>query len=174
VVDGTGVPGRRADVVVDGDRVTAVVGPGHADTSGAALVELDGLVLAPGFIDVHTHYDAQVLWDPDLTPSSWHGVTTVVVGNCGFGIAPMRPEHRTTIIRTLENVEAMSAEALAAGIDWCFETFAEYLAAVDQRHPRRTVSVTAGGSRLDLSRPSWQSRRPRRRAPVAGASTLSC
>ena len=71
------------------------------------VVDLDGLVLAPGFIDVHTHYDAQVLWDGDLTPSSWHGVTTTVMGNCGFGVAPTKPEHRDVIARTLENVEGI-------------------------------------------------------------------
>ena len=80
--------------------------------AGTQVVDLDGLVLAPGFIDIHTHYDAQILWDGDLTPSSWHGVTSVVMGNCGFGVAPTRPEHRETVVRTLENVEGMSMEAL--------------------------------------------------------------
>ena len=129
LVDGTGAPPRPADVVVDGDRIAAVEAPGRASGDGD-VVDLDGLVLAPGFIDCHTHYDAQVLWDPDLTPSSWHGVTTVVMGNCGFGIAPTRPGGRETIARTLENVEGMSVEALFAGIPWTFETFPEYLDAV--------------------------------------------
>ncbi len=93
----------------------------------------------------------QVLWDPDLTPSSWHGVTSVVVGNCGFGIAPMRPANRTTIVSTLENVEGMSAEALDEGIDWCFETFAEYLDAVDRRRPRLNFAALVGHTPIRLS-----------------------
>ena len=129
LVDGTGAPPRPADVVIEADRIAAVEAPGRVSGNGD-VVDLDGLVLAPGFIDCHTHYDAQVLWDPDLTPSSWHGVTTVVMGNCGFGIAPTRPAGRETIARTLENVEGMSVEALFAGIPWTFETFPEYLDAV--------------------------------------------
>ena len=101
-------------------------------------------MLAPGFVDIHTHYDAQILWDPDLTPSCWHGVTSVVVGNCGFGIAPTRPEHRETIARTLENVEGMAFDALVEGIDWTFETFPEYLAALDGLAKRLNVGVLAG------------------------------
>ncbi len=137
MIDGTGAPARPADVAVAGDRIERVVEPGTlvAD-DGTEVVDLDGLVLAPGFIDIHTHYDAQILWDGDLTPSSWHGVTSVVMGNCGFGVAPTHPEHRDIIVRTLENVEGMSTDALDEGIDWCFETFPEYLAALD-RHPKR-------------------------------------
>ena len=101
-----------------------------AERRDTESVDCSGLVVAPGFIDVHTHYDAQVFWDPDLTPSSWHGVTTVVVGNCGFGIAPTRPADRGTIARILENVEGMTLAALEAGIPWSFETFPEYLDAV--------------------------------------------
>src|ERR1700724_4835 len=93
LVDGTGAPPRPADVVIEADRIAAVEAPGTA-SGDSDVVDLDGLALAPGFIDCHTHYDAQVLWDPDLTPSSWHGVTTVVMGNCGFGIAPTRPARR--------------------------------------------------------------------------------
>jgi len=118
LVDGTGTPARAADVGIDDGRIAAVAAPGAlpAGTGRADVIELDGLVLAPGFVDIHTHYDAQVLWDRDLTPSCWHGVTSVVMGNCGFGIAPTRPEHRSTIARTLENVEGMSVDALEAGI----------------------------------------------------------
>ena len=128
IIDRTGGPARDADVGVENGRIAAV---GDVAANGATEVELDGLVLAPGFVDIHTHFDAQVLWDPDLTPSSWHGVTTVVMGNCGFGIAPTRPEHRSTIARTLENVEGMSFDALEAGIPWTFETFPEYLDTLD-------------------------------------------
>src|SRR6202011_2942121 len=117
---------------------------------GQDVVDLDGLALAPGFIDCYTHYDAQVLWDPDLTPSSWHGVTTVVMGNCGFGIAPTRPAGRETIARTLENVEGMSVEALFAGIPWTFETFPEYLDAVERAGPKLNVAVMLGHTPLRL------------------------
>lgn len=148
VIDGTGASGRAADVVVEGDRIIAVEAPGTG--RGGAVVELDGLVLSPGFIDCHTHYDAQVLWDPDLTPSSWHGVTTVVMGNCGFGIAPTAPAGREAIARTLENVEGMSVDALTAGIPWTFESFPEYLDAVEATQPRLNVAVMLGHSPLRL------------------------
>ena len=149
LVDGTGAPPRPADVVIDADRIAAVEAPGTVSGDGD-VVDLDGLVLAPGFIDCHTHYDAQVLWDPDLTPSSWHGVTTVVMGNCGFGIAPTRPAGRETIARTLENVEGMSVEALFAGIPWTFETFPEYLDAVERAGPKLNVAVMLGHTPLRL------------------------
>ena len=128
VVDGTGAPGVRADVAIDGGRVTAV-GP---DLDGDRVLDASDHIVAPGFIDIHTHYDAQVFWDPQLTPSCFHGVTTVVAGNCGFSIAPTRPEHVDLIARTLENVEDMDVAALAAGVPWdTFSTFPEYLAAVE-------------------------------------------
>ncbi|MFB4309716.1 amidohydrolase family protein [Actinomadura sp. GTD37] len=151
LIDGTGGPARPADVAVDGGRISAVRAPGElAPGEGAEVVDLDGLVLAPGFIDVHTHYDAQILWDGDLTPSSWHGVTSVVMGNCGFGVAPALPAHRETLVRTLENVEGMSMEALEAGIDWCFESFPEYLAAIDRRPKRLNAGAFIGHSPLRL------------------------
>jgi N-acyl-D-aspartate/D-glutamate deacylase len=151
LIDGTGAPARPADVAVEQDRISQVEAPGTLRPGPHTHdVDLDGLVLAPGFIDVHTHYDAQILWDGDLTPSSWHGVTSVVMGNCGFGVAPTRPEHRDTVVRTLENVEGMSVEALNQGIDWCFETFPEYLSAVDARPKRINVAAFLGHSPLRL------------------------
>jgi len=151
LVDGSGAAARPADVAVDGGRISAVAEPGVLVPGAAAeVVNLGGLVLAPGFIDIHTHYDAQILWDADLTPSSWHGVTSVVMGNCGFGVAPTRPEHRDTIVRTLENVEGMAIEALEAGIDWCFETFPEYLAALDERPKRLNVGAFVGHTPVRL------------------------
>jgi len=149
VVDGSGSAARRADVVIEGGRI-ASVGESPGVRSGVEEVDLSGLVLAPGFIDIHTHYDAQVLWDPELTPSCWHGVTTVAMGNCGFGIAPTRPEHRSTIARTLENVEGMSAEALEAGIPWGFETFPEYLDTLDGIPKRINVGAFIGHTPLRL------------------------
>ncbi|MBX6388109.1 MAG: amidohydrolase family protein [Frankia sp.] len=135
VVDGTGAPARRADVAVAGGRVVAVAERlGSAVVAEAATVlDASGHVVAPGFIDIHTHYDAQVFWDPRLTPSCYHGVTTVIAGNCGFSIAPTRPRHRELIARTLESVEDMDVEALRAGIPWDFATFGEYLASVGSR-----------------------------------------
>ena len=147
LVDGTGGPARGADVGIENGRIAAI---GDVPANGAADVDLDGLVLAPGFVDIHTHYDAQVLWDRDLTPSCWHGVTTVVMGNCGFGIAPTRPEHRSTIARTLENVEGMAVEALEAGIPWTFETFPEYLDAVEATPTRLNVAAMIGHTPLRL------------------------
>jgi N-acyl-D-aspartate/D-glutamate deacylase len=130
VVDGTGAPGRRADVAVDGGRI---VGVGQ-DLDGARELDASGYVVAPGFIDIQTHYDAQVFWDPDLTPSSFHGVTTVVAGNCGFSIAPIRPEGVGILARTLQHVEDMSFDTLAEGVPWDeFETFPQYLEAVGRR-----------------------------------------
>jgi N-acyl-D-aspartate/D-glutamate deacylase len=126
VVDGTGAPGFAADVAI-ADGVITEIG---SDLSGRRTLAAEGHVVAPGFVDIHSHYDAQVFWDPTLTPSSFHGVTTVVAGNCGFSIAPCRPEHRDLLARTLMHVEDMDIDTLAAGIPWDFETFPEYLDSV--------------------------------------------
>ena len=131
IVDGTGSPWYRADLAIRGDAI-ATIAP-SIDAPAAKTIDAAGQVVAPGFIDIHTHYDAQVFWDPALSPSCFHGVTTVVAGNCGFSIAPTRPNHRELIARTLENVEDMNVATLAAGIPWDFETFPEYLASVERR-----------------------------------------
>ena len=165
LIDGTGAPARPADVSVEGDRIGAIGDPGSL--SGGEVIDVDGLVIAPGFIDVHTHYDAQVLWDRDLTPSCWHGVTTVIMGNCGFGIAPTRPEHRTTIAETLENVEGMTLEALATGIPWTFETFPEYLDAVASGSTRLNVGAMIGHTPLRLYVLGDDVERPATEAEVA-------
>jgi N-acyl-D-aspartate/D-glutamate deacylase len=141
VIDGTGSPARRADVRVDQGRITDV---GDVPVSGDLEVDLEGLTLAPGFIDIHTHYDAQVLWDAELSPSCWHGVTTVVLGNCGFGVAPARPADRALVLGILELVEDMDPAALRAGIGWEFESFPEYLDVVDQRAKRINVAAFVG------------------------------
>ena len=146
VMDGTGAPGREADVLVRDGRV-AEIGRG---LSAPRTLDASGCVVAPGFIDIHTHYDAQVFWDPALTPSCFHGVTTVVAGNCGFSIAPTRPEHRETIALTLEKVEDMNPATLAAGIPWDFETFPEYLASVERRGTVLNYAAYVGHTALRL------------------------
>src|SRR5260370_40626810 len=129
VFDGSGAPGRAADVAVEGG-VIREIGP---NLRGERELDASGCAVTPGFIDIHTHYDAQVFWDPTLRPSSYHGVTTVVAGNCGFTSSPTRPEHRDVIVRTLENVEDMDPATLAAGRSWDFETFPEHLEPIRRR-----------------------------------------
>jgi N-acyl-D-amino-acid deacylase len=148
VVDGTGAPGVPADVAVRDGRIVAI--GADLDRDGARVLDATGLVVAPGFIDIHTHYDAQVFWDPDLSPSCFHGVTTVVAGNCGFSLAPTRPEHRQLIARTLENVEDMNVDTLEAGVPWDFSTFPEYLEAVERRGVGLNYAAYVGHTALRL------------------------
>jgi N-acyl-D-aspartate/D-glutamate deacylase len=146
VVDGTGAPGRRADVAISGDRIAEI----GEHLTGRRELDASGQVVAPGFVDIHTHYDAQVYWDPALTPSSWHGVTTVVAGNCGFSIAPCRPEHRELIGRTLQHVEDMSLPTLEAGIPWDFESFPEYLDSVARHGTALNYTAYVGHTAVRL------------------------
>lgn len=146
VVDGSGTPGRRADVGVR-DGIVSEVGESVA---GERTLDASDQVVTPGFVDIHTHYDAQVFWDPALTPSSWHGVTTVIAGNCGFSIAPCRPEHRDLLVHTLEHVEDMSPATLDAGVPWDFETFPEYLDAVERRGTVINYAAYIGHTALRL------------------------
>ncbi len=129
IVDGTGTEGYHADISVSGG-VISEIGNG---LKGNREIDASGQVVSPGFIDIHTHYDAQVFWDPALTPSSHHGVTSVIAGNCGFSIAPCLPEHRSLLGRTLQHVEDMNLATLEAGIPWDFETFAQYMDSVERR-----------------------------------------
>jgi N-acyl-D-aspartate/D-glutamate deacylase len=129
IVDGTGQPARDGDVAIDGDRVSLVggkAGPGTREVDAA------GLLVTPGWVDIHTHYDGQVTWDPYLTPSCWHGVTTVVMGNCGVGFAPVKPDRHDWLIGLMEGVEDIPGTALAEGIRWSWESFPEYLDAIEK------------------------------------------
>ena len=130
VVDGTGAAGRAADVAIT-DGIISGIGPG---LTGRRELDASGQIVTPGFVDIHTHYDAQVFWDPALSPSCWHGVTSVVAGNCGFSIAPVRRGDRELLVRTLQHVEDMSPDTLFAGVPWDeFETFPQYLDSIEAR-----------------------------------------
>ena len=145
-MDGSGEPGREADVAITGNRISEI-GMG---LSGRVELDAGGHVVAPGFIDIHTHYDAQVFWDPALSPSCFHGVTSVIAGNCGFSIAPTRPGHQDLIARTLENVEDMNVDSLAEGIPWDFETFPEYLDSISRRGIALNFGAYIGHTALRL------------------------
>jgi len=149
LVDGTGAPRRRGDLGIRAGRIAAV---GDVGGSAARVLDAGGAVVAPGFVDPHTHYDAQVFWDRLLTPSPWHGVTTVVMGNCGFGIAPTRPAHRDLVLRTLERVEGMSLAALRAGLGepWPFEGFGDFLGAIERRGTALNVGALVGHTPVRL------------------------
>ena len=144
VYDGTGAPGRPADVSIKDGRIVAVGDAG----AGRETVEAGGLALMPGIVDLHTHYDAQVTWDPTLSPSPSLGVTTAVMGNCGFGIAPCPADRRDTMVKNLSVVEGMDLEALQAGTRWEFESFAEYMDLLRRVHPYANVGVFAQHSTI--------------------------
>jgi N-acyl-D-amino-acid deacylase len=129
VVDGTGGPSRTADVAIDDGLITAVGDLGSV--AAHRTIDADGLLVTPGVVDVHTHYDGQATWDPLLTPSSWHGVTTIVMGNCGVGFAPVRPGSQEWLVQLMEGVEDIPGTALTEGITWGWESFPEYLTALE-------------------------------------------
>jgi N-acyl-D-aspartate/D-glutamate deacylase len=124
LVDGSGGPSRHGDLAIDGETIAAV---GEVAGKGRREIDADGAVATPGFVDIHTHYDGQATWDPEITPSSWHGVTTIVMGNCGVGFAPAAPERRAFLIQLMEGVEDIPGTALDEGMTWNWETFPEYL-----------------------------------------------
>jgi N-acyl-D-aspartate/D-glutamate deacylase len=141
VVDGTGGPARppgTADIAIDGDRISEV---GEVTGRGAREVDAAGRLVTPGFVDIHTHYDGQATWDPDITPTSWHGVTTIVMGNCGVGFAPADPAKRDWLIQLMEGVEDIPGTALAEGMTWNWETFPQYLDELERM--RRVLDVSA-------------------------------
>jgi N-acyl-D-aspartate/D-glutamate deacylase len=130
VVDGTGAPRRRADVAIEGERIVAV--DEKVDVpAGARTVDAEGMLVTPGWVDIHTHYDGQVTWDPDMAPSSINGVTTLLMGNCGVGFAPARPDRHDWLISLLEGVEDIPGTALSEGMSWGWESFPEYLDVLD-------------------------------------------
>ncbi len=149
ILDGSGDGGYTGDVGIKDGKVVAL---GKAPGKSARNIDATGKYVTPGFVDIHTHYDAQIMWDKMLSISPWHGVTTVVMGNCGFGIAPTRPEHRLLIAETLENVEGMSVDALKAGLgdDWGFESFPEYLDAIEKGGTAINVGVLLGHTALRM------------------------
>jgi len=130
VIDGTGAAAQQADVAVANGRIAAV---GNFDGSGNEEIDARDRLVTPGFVDIHTHYDGQAVWDSHTAPSAWHGVTTAVMGNCGVGFAPCRPADREKLVELMEGVEDIPAPVMHEGLDWQWETFAEYFAALDKR-----------------------------------------
>ena len=130
VIDGTGAPGLRADVGIRDGRIVEM---GDVKSAATRTIDADGLIVSPGFVDPHTHYDAQIWWDPQLSCSSWHGVTSVVMGNCGVGLAPCRPNERESVAYDLVNVEGIPFDVLEKGIPWDWTTFPEFMAAAEHR-----------------------------------------
>ena len=145
VYDGSGKPGATADVAVRDGRIAEV---GRISAAARQSVDATGLALMPGIIDLHTHYDAQVTWDPTLSPSPSLGVTTAVMGNCGFGIAPCPAPQRQTVLRNLSVVEGMDLPALEAGVRWEAETFGDYLGQLRRIGPYANVAVLAQHSTI--------------------------
>ena len=158
IIDGTGRSAFTGDVAIAGDRIVGV-----GDKAGPARRDIDasGLLVTPGWVDVHTHYDGQAMWDPLLAPSSWHGVSTVIFGNCGVGFAPVRPEHRDGLIELMEGVEEIPGAVLADGLEWNWESFSEFLDVLDRKpraidigaqvahHPLRVYTMGERAIRLE-------------------------
>ncbi|HLG46127.1 MAG TPA: amidohydrolase family protein [Reyranella sp.] len=147
VVDGSGKPRFSGDIGIKDGRIVEI---GKVTTAAARMLDADGLIVSPGFIDGHTHMNAQVAWDPIGSCSCWHGVTSVVMGNCGFALAPCKPEEREWYARCLSAVEDIPTEAMAAGIDWSWETFPEYLAAVERLPKAINYGMYIGHSALRM------------------------
>ena len=133
IIDGQRSPRYRGDVGIKDGKVAAITGLGGLSRkSGTKEIDAEGLIVAPGFVDLHTHYDAQLFWDPYCTTGAWHGITSVVIGNCGFGLAPVKPEQRDRAMLALTRNEAVSYPAMKAGVPWTWETFPEYMEALEK------------------------------------------
>src|SRR6185437_12525161 len=145
IIDGSGKAGFAGDVAIDGDRITAV---GGKQGPGKREIDANGLLVTPGWVDVHTHYDGQALWDPLITPSCWHGVTTVMFGNCGVGFAPVKKEHRGALMDLMEGVEEIPNPVLAAGLNWEWETFPQFMDALERRP--HAIDIGAQAAHLPL------------------------
>jgi N-acyl-D-aspartate/D-glutamate deacylase len=166
IVDGTGAPPFHGDLAIEAGRI---VGVGDVDESPHRTIDASGLVVAPGFWDIHTHYDVQLLWDPLATPSSWHGVTTVVTGNCGFSPAPCRPEDQEWMIRTLARLEGVDVELLRQSLPWPWESFGDYLATLDGG---LAVNVLAQVGHIALRRYVMGSAASEREADASEVATM--
>src|ERR1700733_792385 len=145
IIDGTGKPAFGGDIAIADGRITGVgghQGPAHRE------IDADGLIVAPGWVDVHTHYDGQAMWDPLLTPSCWHGVTTVMFGNCGVGFAPVKKEHRGALMDLMEGVEEIPNPVLAAGLSWEWETFPQFRDELERRP--RAIDIAAQAAHLPM------------------------
>src|SRR5882757_6740178 len=162
VVDGSGAPKRMADVAIERGVITAV---GKVSRNGGREIDATGLLVTPGWVDAHTHYDGQAMWDPLLAPSCWHGVTTAIFGNCGVGFAPVRPQHRAALMDLMEGVEEIPGVVLADGLTWDWESFPEFLDALERRpraidiaaqlahHPLRVYVMGDRAIRLEAATP---------------------
>lgn len=147
IYDGSGTDSYGGNIAVKGGHIVAV---GEVDGEAKETINADGLAVSPGFVDVHTHYDAQVFWDPLLTSSCWHGVTSLVMGNCGLAFAPCKPEHRDPLMHIFSRVEGLDFDTLQKGVPWNWTSFPEYLNAVEGMHPGLNVAVLMGHSPLRM------------------------